>query len=151
MQNGHLLSHIRTAPSPLPLTRAYPQNWTPPTKSWYISQLPSALGGLGTAKELLAALNSDAPGNPPIPNVPPLDWRGFAGGGCEIAHKISIVITHCPVLISHCRRVLSEAPLTRHDSSKYTDETPFVCPSNVRKQPRGTDDVEGRSTKTAAS
>lgn len=31
---GYLLSHIRTAPSPLPLTRAYPQNWTAPTKSW---------------------------------------------------------------------------------------------------------------------
>lgn len=36
------LSHIRTHPSPVPLANAYPQNCTPPTKSSYISQLPSA-------------------------------------------------------------------------------------------------------------
>jgi hypothetical protein len=58
------LSHILTAPSPEPLTRAYPQNCTPPTKSVYISQLPSAIGGAGKLNALEAADNKPAPGKP---------------------------------------------------------------------------------------
>lgn len=41
-EESDALSHIRTHPSPVPLASAYPQNCTPPTKSSYISQLPSA-------------------------------------------------------------------------------------------------------------
>ena len=37
---------------------------------------------------------------------------GAAAGGCEIAQRMSMVITHWPVLRSHCRIVLSEAPVT---------------------------------------
>ena len=103
MENS--LSHMRTAPSPLPLTNAYPQNCTAPTKSWYISQVPSAYGGVGTAKLPAAAA---APGKRCAGRAE----LGFVAGGCDMAQRRSILMTHWPVFRSHCRMVLSDAPVT---------------------------------------
>lgn len=95
---------MRTAPSPLPLTSPYPQNCTPPTKSSYMSQLPSAYGGVGTAK---VPTDAAAPENMALGSTPEgVRW------GWEIAQRMSMVITHCPVVRSHWRSVLSEAPVT---------------------------------------
>src|SRR5579863_7898881 len=132
------MSHIRTAPSPLPLTSAYSHDCTAPIKSWYSSQLPSAYGGVGTA-------NVPATGN--AARCP----AGTVVGGCDIAQRMSIVITHCPVARSHWRKVLSDAPVTfflikgrsivqkdeRRTSvsfSKYNAVTALLCPSSTRTQ-----------------